>query len=138
MLFLFKQKTAFEMRINDWCSDVCSSDLVAQYHPARSEADAAADEPAQRPGARVALRHLHQESRRQQNAEGHRPGGKEAAVGDALGIEEVFAVDIEAMQHRRRDDSRQQERTEIERKVRLPVTDLQAAERRVGKEWVST
>src|SRR3546814_8935709 len=29
MLFvLFKQKTAYEMRISDWSSDVCSSDLL--------------------------------------------------------------------------------------------------------------
>src|SRR3546814_10198232 len=27
MFFLFKQKTAYEMRISDWSSDVCSSDL---------------------------------------------------------------------------------------------------------------
>src|SRR3546814_3085670 len=27
MLFCFKQKTAYEMRISDWSSDVCSSDL---------------------------------------------------------------------------------------------------------------
>src|SRR3546814_5620524 len=27
-LFLFKQKTAYEMRISDWSSDVCSSDLA--------------------------------------------------------------------------------------------------------------
>src|SRR3546814_3272587 len=27
--FFFKQKTADEMRISDWSSDVCSSDLVA-------------------------------------------------------------------------------------------------------------
>src|SRR3546814_14476517 len=26
--FVFKQKTAYEMRISDWSSDVCSSDLV--------------------------------------------------------------------------------------------------------------
>src|SRR3546814_8878987 len=26
--FVFKQKTAFEMRISDWSSDVCSSDLA--------------------------------------------------------------------------------------------------------------
>src|SRR3546814_9864486 len=26
-MFLFKQKTAYEMRISDWSSDVCSSDL---------------------------------------------------------------------------------------------------------------
>src|SRR3546814_7620926 len=29
MFFLFKQKTAYEMRISDWSSDVCSSDLLA-------------------------------------------------------------------------------------------------------------
>src|SRR3546814_16962002 len=27
LLFFFKQKTAYEMRISDWSSDVCSSDL---------------------------------------------------------------------------------------------------------------
>src|SRR3546814_11728432 len=30
VLFFFKQKTAYEMRISDWSSDVCSSDLPAQ------------------------------------------------------------------------------------------------------------
>src|SRR3546814_5635118 len=29
-VFFFKQKTAYEMRISDWSSDVCSSDLPAQ------------------------------------------------------------------------------------------------------------
>src|SRR3546814_995086 len=29
-IFFFKQKTAYEMRISDWSSDVCSSDLVDQ------------------------------------------------------------------------------------------------------------
>src|SRR3546814_2517212 len=28
-VFFFKQKTAYEMRISDWSSDVCSSDLLA-------------------------------------------------------------------------------------------------------------
>src|SRR3546814_7360595 len=28
-LFLVKQKTAYEMRISDWSSDVCSSDLAS-------------------------------------------------------------------------------------------------------------
>src|SRR3546814_6543552 len=27
LVFFFKQKTAYEMRISDWSSDVCSSDL---------------------------------------------------------------------------------------------------------------
>src|SRR3546814_14159563 len=29
IFFFFKQKTAYEMRISDWSSDVCSSDLSA-------------------------------------------------------------------------------------------------------------
>src|SRR3546814_4711671 len=35
IFFFFKQKTAYEMRISDWSSDVCSSDLLAAYrfHP---------------------------------------------------------------------------------------------------------
>src|SRR3546814_10415851 len=34
MLFFFvKQKTAYEMRISDWSSDVCSSDLLAREGP---------------------------------------------------------------------------------------------------------
>src|SRR3546814_14063428 len=32
-VFFFKQKTAYEMRISDWSSDVCSSDLL--WFPAR-------------------------------------------------------------------------------------------------------
>src|SRR3546814_12395758 len=33
---VFKQKTAYELRMSDWSSDVCSSDLA--YIPGRSEA----------------------------------------------------------------------------------------------------
>src|SRR3546814_4157979 len=31
MFFFFKQKTAYEMRISDWSSDVCSSDLFKHW-----------------------------------------------------------------------------------------------------------
>src|SRR3546814_12937503 len=30
LFFFFKQKTAYEMRISDWSSDVCSSDLIVE------------------------------------------------------------------------------------------------------------
>src|SRR3546814_14361629 len=33
MMFFFKQKTAYEMLISDWSSDVCSSDLIARASP---------------------------------------------------------------------------------------------------------
>src|SRR3546814_5501593 len=44
VVFFFKQKTAYEMRISDWSSDVCSSDL---RHPRLvvDERKALADEP---------------------------------------------------------------------------------------------
>src|SRR3546814_19335462 len=32
LFFFFKQKTAYEMRISDWSSDVCSSDLLCPHH----------------------------------------------------------------------------------------------------------
>src|SRR3546814_5574197 len=35
LVFFFKQKTAYEMRISDWSSDVCSSDLQHQFEDAR-------------------------------------------------------------------------------------------------------
>src|SRR3546814_9772263 len=35
--FFFKQKTAYEMRISDWSSDVCSSDLDSEVWRIRSE-----------------------------------------------------------------------------------------------------
>src|SRR3546814_4752896 len=31
--FFFKQKTAYDMRISDWSSDVCSSDLFIGFGP---------------------------------------------------------------------------------------------------------
>src|SRR3546814_10541776 len=34
-LFFFKQKTAYEVRISDWSSDVCSSDLETARHNQR-------------------------------------------------------------------------------------------------------
>src|SRR3546814_10680403 len=50
LFFLFKQKTAYEMRISDWSSDVCSSDLHEPYildpyatDPAEIDIDIAVD-----------------------------------------------------------------------------------------------
>src|SRR3546814_10500743 len=90
MIFFFKQKTAYEMRISDWSSDVCSSDLL------RLEQDF--DLVILQRGAQVDLQ----------------------AVGDfrgrmAAGVEQIGAADIAGFGIRQR-----------------------SAERRVGKECVST
>src|SRR3546814_3321748 len=64
--FFFKQKTAYEMRISDWSSDVCSSDLgerqvaggdaLGQRHQVRLDGEAVAAEPLA--GAPEAADHL--------------------------------------------------------------------------------
>src|SRR3546814_10274259 len=41
LVFFFKQKTAYEMRISDWSSDVCSSDLPAKSELFLVEGDSA-------------------------------------------------------------------------------------------------
>src|SRR3546814_7884034 len=48
LVFFFKQKTAYEMRISDWSSDVCSSDLcktIAHSQGSQSLLDKAHVEP---------------------------------------------------------------------------------------------
>src|SRR3546814_15282737 len=44
IFFFFKQKTAYEMRISDWSSDVCSSDLQPSDAPSGRTAPARAHE----------------------------------------------------------------------------------------------
>src|SRR3546814_15225856 len=38
LVFFFKQKTSYDMRISDWSSDVCSSDLCNVYQPVKLSA----------------------------------------------------------------------------------------------------
>src|SRR3546814_20173932 len=43
VFFFFKQKTAYEMRISDWSSDVCSSDLLVPMSRPATIADRRGD-----------------------------------------------------------------------------------------------
>src|SRR3546814_8559870 len=56
VFFFFKQKTAYEMRISDWSSDVCSSDLVLR--PAIHLAVIDGETPTQRIGDRASDRRI--------------------------------------------------------------------------------
>src|SRR3546814_18635365 len=63
-MFFFKQKTAYEMRMSDWSSDVCSSDLPAAGAAVAGQAD--------RPAAPDLLARLHQRAARLQvGVDGH-------------------------------------------------------------------
>src|SRR3546814_4342553 len=63
MFFVFKQKTAYEMRISDWSSDVCSSDLYDLFVIGAGSGGVRAARVSAAYGARVAV------------AEEHRVGG---------------------------------------------------------------
>src|SRR3546814_3944405 len=55
VIFFFKKKTAYELRISDWSSDVCSSDLIeappAQAEPALTGPQSAVPPSSQSPSA---------------------------------------------------------------------------------------
>src|SRR3546814_6820246 len=64
--FFFKQKTAYEMRISDWSSDVCSSDLddqepelLARAGLEQHEAGAGENDPEPAPEERQQRREWH-------------------------------------------------------------------------------
>src|SRR3546814_9535062 len=71
--FFFKQKTAYEMRISDWSSDVCSSDLIpfdGADAPRPAEDEGAAGTPQGRQAAPAAGAHEALQGRKDQSARG--------------------------------------------------------------------
>src|SRR3546814_1296179 len=90
--FFFKQKTAYEMRISDWSSDVCSSDLDAARDRAGAPARRrpAAQVPGQVPGHRTAaaagrVQARHRPRRRHRDREDRPDAQAAAAVGRRTG-----------------------------------------------------
>src|SRR3546814_4808908 len=56
--FFFKQKTAYEMRISDWSSDVCSSDLIVSGRGGHFETAGHAINPDHRFASLAACHHI--------------------------------------------------------------------------------
>src|SRR3546814_10878247 len=81
LFFVFKQKTAYEMRISDWSSVVCSSDLFADGGtPCRAGGDTFL--PSRRPCNR-------QNNGRERHARQHVSTGWPSQIGRASGRERV-------------------------------------------------
>src|SRR3546814_11753773 len=123
VVFFFKQKTAYEMRISDWSSDVCSSDLVV-LRPAVG-VDAVVEDlavleaqvvPVKQAAALVAVEDAQVHAPMQRDRQAHGQGG--GAVDHWL---------VLAGQQR------------VQGRPGEPAGRvLRAEERSVGKEWVST
>src|SRR3546814_7564099 len=88
IFFFFKQKTAYEMRISDWSSDVCSSDLYVPGADPHDDGAEAAD-PDHRAGAHLSFRfgrHPHADV-----PSGRRAGDRQ---GDHAGAPQMDARDL--------------------------------------------
>src|SRR3546814_14868505 len=115
--FFFKQKTAYEMRISDWSSDVCSSDLVAPFAFLERGIDEDLDEFV---GADQLARHQAFAAERRDESGQHDQSGIDEEfrhLGDAADILDPVGI----------------VKTEI-----AAETVPRSEERRVGKECVST
>src|SRR3546814_19429218 len=106
--FFFKQNTPYEMRISDWSSDVCSSDL--HRAPRLAPFEAGVDENAIEP---FLLGLALDQSRSGHDQRAH-PIGHVPAVGDRRSRAQLLDPAVGA------------------------TADERSEERRVGKEWFST
>src|SRR3546814_20289604 len=59
VFFFFKQKTAYEMRISDWSSDMCSSDLRSRIQQYQHQLEVYAHLVEERTGQKVSRMHLY-------------------------------------------------------------------------------
>src|SRR3546814_7167043 len=109
MLFCFKQKTAYEMRISDWSSDVCSSDLDVkvprkQRHTAKRVFGRLRDEWGFTGGYTIIKDYMREREQRRQEVFvplSHPPGHAQADFGEAMvvigGVEQkarFFVLDL--------------------------------------------
>src|SRR3546814_5929218 len=88
VIFFFKQKTAYEMRISDWSSDVCSSDLQDngfQRQDRRSRGAAGRSSAAlSRAGQQLATRNGRQRRQMSEASSTRKIGPKPLTGGEAL------------------------------------------------------
>src|SRR3546814_6108156 len=110
MIFFFKHKTAYELRISDWSSDVCSSDLG---HAVIDVLGDASDDLPWQVGVHCS----------QQRGRDHRAGHQ--LVGRARYLQFRTSVDATV-------------RFGVYEGLLAGLLVLRSEERRVGKEWVST
>src|SRR3546814_12070452 len=142
MYFFFKQKTAYEMRISDWSSDVCSSDLGRRVDEASPYVDARLPDgsrvnivipPVALDGPMVSIRKL---KRQQMSAQDFVQSGAMSAemldfLADADGADH-----LQGGRHSRGSDPPEQPARHLPQL--LQSSRARSEERRVGKEGAST
>src|SRR3546814_7734416 len=124
MFFFCKQKTAYELRISDWSSDVCSSDLVAFDQGALDRAEKGACGGDRR--AVGAARAVSDDARQSADVDAERDRAAQARIGKQRVLDlEQHAIEIERrrrgqMDARHARDIRSEEHTtELQSLMRL-------------------
>src|SRR3546814_7160982 len=146
VFFFFKQKTAYEMRISDWSSDVCSSDLVEFRLVEQVDHVGALVEAGQQRGRDgvAAVREDGMLGRRALAVhQGHQPGETATSVHvlDAVDVVDVQQAELHWLRGGRRQETENDKRGREQ--TCYPASDHSGSphkseERRVGKECVST
>src|SRR3546814_9862213 len=139
-MFFFKQKTAYEMRISDWSSDVCSSDLRSPPPRNRRHPSAAA---CRAPAAAPRLPNSCRPGHRDHRGQGGRGGSSGTPETDFGRRQRARIEQCRAEKERFPSRSLRRRPTALgsAAAARYPVDRLQGNEgrdRRVGKECVST
>src|SRR3546814_3947279 len=80
LVFFFKQKTAYEMRISDWSSDVCSSDLPGAQLVDRLHAGLVAEDHQRRVARQDPDQEEHDREHREQRHDGEAEASEDEAA----------------------------------------------------------
>src|SRR3546814_19769482 len=123
VFFFFKQKTAYEMRISDWSSDVCSSDLLQLRNISKRYPGCLANDAIDlsiQPGEIHALL-------------GENGAGKSTLMKIIYGVTQADSGEV--IWQGQQVDLRNPAQA---RSLGIGMVFQRSAERRVGKEWVST
>src|SRR3546814_5453453 len=114
--FFFKQKTAYEMRISDWSSDVCSSDLLQVVVDEADAAETAGDDE-DAPDVAVGKVGPQQGRDGERDEDEHAPHGRRALLGQQMPFGAVAANRLalalprtQPLDHRRPDEEGDGER----------------------------
>src|SRR3546814_6689280 len=96
MVFFFKQKTAYELRISGWSSDVCSSDLLWRLRRDRGQRDLVPTEEEALSYTYTPAELMHVEMNRQRNVVGTPEQVKAQLVelGERYGVSEFVVLTI--------------------------------------------
>src|SRR3546814_4532982 len=95
VIFCFKQKTAYEMRISDWSSDVCSSDLTHRTADGRTQGPHRAAHHASPVTAQAGRsRHHHRQGQHRRGRAARQSPSADQSAGRLISMTDTYLADF--------------------------------------------